>query len=101
MPSFDRRWLTVREAGEVYGLHPKTVFLLCAHHKIPHTRIPSARGGRGQVRVDRVGFDRLLEERGVPALETPLDKRIREDGYGLAKNEKRSRGLFHQDPKKI
>jgi len=101
MSIVDRRWLTVREAGEVYGLHPKTVFLLCAHHKIPHTRIPSARGGRGQVRVDRVGFDKLLEERGIPAIEKPLDQRMKEDGHGLAKEEKRSRVLFHRNPRKI
>lgn len=101
MSLVERRWLTVREAGEVYGLHPKTVFLLCARHKIPHTRIPSARGGRGQVRVDRVSFDKLLEERGVPATEKPLDKRIRENGHALAKDEKRSRVQFHLDPRKI
>ena len=74
---FEKRWLTVRETGELYGLHPKTVFLLCRQRKIPHTRIPSARGGRGQVRIDRLGFDKLLEEREVQATEKPLDRRRR------------------------
>jgi len=74
----ERRWLTVRETGELYGLHPKTVFLLCSQRKIPHTRIPSARGGRGQVRVDRVAFDKLLSEREVLVEAPPeLDRRKR------------------------
>jgi len=74
----ERRWLKISDAAEVYSLHPKTLFLLCAQNKIPHTRIPSARGGRGSVRVDRVGFDKLLEDGLVVPVERPsLDRRRR------------------------
>jgi len=71
-----RRWLTPKETGELYGLHPKTVLSLCRQRRIPHTRVPSVRGGHGQIRVDRLGFDRMLEDGLVmPASEGPLDRR--------------------------
>jgi len=72
-----RRWLTVREAGELFGLHPKTVLALCRQRKLAHSRIPSVNGGRGQIRVDRVAWDRQLEEREVQPVVEParIDRR--------------------------
>jgi excisionase family DNA binding protein len=61
----ERRFLTVRQAGELYGLHPKTVRALCRARKLAHVRIPSVNGGRGQIRIDRIAVDRMLEEREV------------------------------------
>lgn len=68
----ERRWLTVRETGEAYSLHPKTVLALCRQRRIPHTRLPSARGGRGQIRIDRVAFDQQLAEREVLPTTEPV-----------------------------
>lgn len=73
----ERRWLTVRETSELYRLHQKTVLSLCQQRKIAHTRIPSIRGGRGQIRIDRAAFDRQLEEREILPLIEParVDRR--------------------------
>jgi len=57
----ERRWLTVPEAASAYGLHPKTIYSLCQQRLIPHSRIPSLRGGRGMVRIDRKRLDEQLE----------------------------------------
>jgi hypothetical protein len=57
----ERRWLTIPEAAEAYGLHPKSLYVLCRNHLIPFTRLPSLRGGRGQLRIDRRRFDEQLE----------------------------------------
>jgi len=72
-----RRWLTVAQAADLIGLHPKSVYQLCRQRQITYTKIPSLRGGRGMVRVDRIGLERMLEERAVQAIEAPLDKRRR------------------------
>lgn len=71
-----RRWLTTAEAAQLYGWHPKSVLALCARRRIPHVRLPSVRGGRGQIRIDRVALDRQLEANLVqPAPAEPLDRR--------------------------
>lgn len=57
----ERRWLTIPEAAEVYGLHPKSLYVLCRKRLIPFSRIPSLRGGRGQLRIDRKRMDEQLE----------------------------------------
>jgi len=72
-----RRWISSFETAALYGLHVKSVLILCRLGRIPHTRIPSIRGGRGQIRIDRVAFDRQLEESEVLAVEKPLDRRRR------------------------
>ena len=73
-----RRFISCREAAELYGLHPKSIQALCRQQRIPHTRIPSIRGGRGQIRVDRVAFDQQLEAQAAPVIEAPsLDRRLR------------------------
>ncbi len=61
----DRRWLTIPEAAEAYGLHPKSLYVLCRNHLIPFTRLPSLRGGRGQLRIDRKRMDEQLESKEV------------------------------------
>lgn len=71
-----RRWLTVHEAAELYAMHYKTVLSLCRSRRIPFTRVPSARGGHGQIRIDRLGVDRMLEASLVtPTADPPLDRR--------------------------
>lgn len=72
-----KRWLTVRETAEAYSWHPKTVLALARARKIPFTRLPSARGGRGSIRIDRVALDRELWEREIqPTAEpTRIDRR--------------------------
>jgi len=77
MSQTERRWISVREAAVIYSLHPKSVYQLCRRRLIPHTRIPSLRGGRGQVRIDRPALDQMLEEREIPAVAEPLDRRRR------------------------
>ncbi len=73
-----RRWITVREAAELYAMHPKTILSLCRQRRIPHSRVPSVRGGHGQVRVDRLSFDAQLEAGLVlPEAPAPLDRRRR------------------------
>ncbi len=73
-----RRWISCREAGQFYGLHPKTLLALCRQQRIPHVRIPSIHGGRGQIRIDRVAFDGQLEGQVAPVIEAPsLDRRRR------------------------
>jgi hypothetical protein len=61
----DRRWLTIPEAAEAYGLHPKSLYKLCSKRLIPYTRIPSLRGGRGQLRIDAKKFNEQLEAQEV------------------------------------
>jgi hypothetical protein len=68
--AFERRWLTIPEAAEFYGLHPKSLYVLCRQRLIPFTRLPSLRGGRGQLRIDRKRLDEQLE-----AGELVLDER--------------------------
>ena len=77
MPDFPaRRFITVSEAAELYSAHPKTILALCRARRIPHTRMPSARGGYGQIRIDRIGTDKILEAGLVlPAEDAPLDRR--------------------------
>jgi hypothetical protein len=72
-----RRWLTIAQAADLIGLHPKSVYQLCRKRKITYSKIPSLRGGRGMIRVDRIGLERMLEERAVQAVETPHDRRRR------------------------
>ena len=72
-----RRWISVKEAGVLYSLHPKTIARLCSLRKIPFTRIPSSRGGHGVLRIDRVAFDQHLEEQAVTVATEPLDRRRR------------------------
>jgi hypothetical protein len=59
--ALDRRWLSIPEAAEVYGLHRKSLYILCKKRLIPFSRIPSLRGGRGQLRIDAKKFDEQLE----------------------------------------
>jgi hypothetical protein len=59
--ALERRWLSIPEAAEVYGLHPKSLYVLCRKRLIPFSRIPSLRGGRGQLRIDAKKFDEMLE----------------------------------------
>jgi len=68
----ERRWLSIAEASAAYGLHTKTLYELCRRQLVPHSRIPSLRGGRGQLRIDRVRLDEMLE-----AQEIVLDVRVR------------------------
>jgi hypothetical protein len=70
----ERRWLTIPEAAEAYGLHPKSFYILCTKHLIPYARIPSLRGGKGMIRIDRRKMDEQLE-----AGELVLDARGRKD----------------------
>lgn len=73
-----RRWISPQETAELLGVHYKSVLSLCRARRIPHTRLPSLRGGRGQIRVDRVGLEQLLEAGLVlPAAPPPLDRRRR------------------------
>ena len=73
-----RRFISVNEAAELYAVHPKTVLFYCRAKRWPHTRLPSLRGGHGQIRVDRVGVDAMLEAGLVlPAEAPPLDRRHR------------------------
>lgn len=57
----ERRWLTIPEAATVYSLHPKSLYVLCQKNLIPYSRIPSLRGGKGMIRIDRRKFDEQLE----------------------------------------
>jgi len=57
----ERRWLTIPEASTAYGLHTKTLYELCRRRLVPHSRIPSLRGGRGMVRIDAKKFNEMLE----------------------------------------
>lgn len=77
MTPTDRRWLRVDEAAELYGIHAKTLFRLCSRRLIPHARIPSARGGRGQIRIDRPAFDAMLEAGEVLPASASIDRRRR------------------------
>lgn len=71
-----RRWISPQECGELYGWHYKTVLALCRARRIPFARLPSLRGGHGQVRVDRLGLEQMLEAGLVmPAAASPLDRR--------------------------
>lgn len=55
------RWLSIPDASLAYGLHRKTLYALCRKNLIPFSRIPSLRGGRGMIRIDRRRFDEQLE----------------------------------------
>ena len=57
-----KRWLSIPEAAEYYGLHPKSLYELTKQRLIPFTRIPSLRGGRGMIRIDRRRLDELMEQ---------------------------------------
>jgi len=59
--AFEPRWLTIEQASQAYGLHPKSLYVLCRQRLIPFTRLPSLRGGRGQLRIDRKRLDEQLE----------------------------------------
>ena len=54
------RWLTIRQASEYMGLHPKSLYRACLQGKIPSVKQP----GIGR-RVDRLALDKLLESREV------------------------------------
>jgi len=68
----EKRWLTIEDASAEYGLHPKSLYTLCRKNLIPYARIPSLRGGRGQIRIDARKLDEQLE-----AQEIVLDLRVR------------------------
>jgi len=59
--ALEPRWLTIEQASQAYGLHPKSLYVLCRQRLIPFTRLPSLRGGRGQLRIDRKKLDEQLE----------------------------------------
>jgi len=42
MQAAERRWLSVRQAAEFLGLHPKTVYDLASRGKIPSAKIGGA-----------------------------------------------------------
>jgi len=77
MSPSDRRWVSCREFGELYHLHPKTVLLLCRQRRIPFTRLPSIRGGRGGIRVDIQKFEEMLAVGEILPASAPLDRRRR------------------------
>jgi hypothetical protein len=72
-----RRWASCGRVAEIYGWHPKTVQKLCAQRRIPFCRLPSTRGGRGQIRVDLIALEQLLEASTVRPAAAPLDNRRR------------------------
>jgi len=63
--ALERRWLTIPEAAKLYSLHPKSLYQLCKKRLVPFTRIPSLRGGRGQLRIDAKKFNEQLEAQEV------------------------------------
>jgi len=69
------RWLTIESASVEYGLHRKSLYALCRKNLIPFARIPSLRGGRGQLRIDARKLDEMLEGQ-----EIVLDARGRRRG---------------------
>jgi len=72
------RWISPAETAELYGWHYKSVLALCRAKRIPFTRLPSLRGGHGQIRVDIVGLEKMLEAGLVlPTEPAPLDRRRR------------------------
>jgi len=50
-----RRWLTIREAADYLGLHPKTAYIWAARGVLPAARIG------GTIRVDLLKLDEFLE----------------------------------------
>ncbi len=54
-PFGDRRWISVRETGEILGLQPKSIYDMINAGTIPACRI-----GR-TVRIDRVALEADLE----------------------------------------
>ena len=72
----ERRFIKISEASILYSLHPKTVAGLVRARRLPHVRLPSLHGSRGQVRIDRVLVDEMLEKGEVlPAEKPSLDRR--------------------------
>lgn len=66
--AIEKRWLSIPEAAELYSLHPKTLYQLCKQRSVPSTRIPSLRGGRGMIRIDRRRLDEMLEDAETQAV---------------------------------
>ena len=58
--TIEMRWITIRQAAEYIGLHPKSLYRACQQGKIPSVKAP----GIGR-RVDKLALDRLLESREV------------------------------------
>jgi len=50
-----RRWLTIREAADYLGLHPKTCYVMAGKGILPAARIG------GTIRVDLLKLDEFLE----------------------------------------
>ena len=59
------RWLTIAQASEAYGLCRQSLYFLCKKNLIPFARIPSLRGGRGQLRIDAKRWDERLEAQEI------------------------------------
>lgn len=63
----ERRWLTVTEAAEYLGIHPKSLYRSCKKKEIPSSR------SRGiGIRIDKIELDKLLERRGTKAVDEAL-----------------------------
>jgi predicted site-specific integrase-resolvase len=62
----EKRWLKIKEASSVYGIHPVTLYKLCQAKKIPCVKMK----GLG-LRVDALKFEQLLQKLSV----VPLEKR--------------------------
>jgi len=69
----EKRWLTIEDAATEYRLHKKSLYSLVRQNLIPYARIPSLRGGRGQIRIDARRLDEQLEGQ-----ELVLDLRVRQ-----------------------
>jgi len=54
------RWLTIRQASEYLGLHPKSVYRACLQGKVPSVKAP----GIGR-RIDKLALDQFLQARSV------------------------------------
>ena len=55
-PSYHRRFISVRNAAELLGVHPMTIYGWIAEKKIPAIRI-----GRRFLRVDATKLDLILD----------------------------------------
>lgn len=71
----DRRWVSCREFGEIFLLHPKSVASLVRRGALPYVRLPGVRGGRGAIRIDKRRFEELLESSEILSVSAPLDRR--------------------------
>jgi len=60
--TIEMRWMTIRQAAEYLGLHPKSLYRACLEGKVPSVKQP----GIGR-RVDKLALDRLLESRTIGA----------------------------------